>query len=226
MQPRSQVSRRTRSTPLRNETLLDSSPPPLQSPLQTPSRISDISISPIPLNQSQYLPSNLSEASRSSISLTPLAVRQAARLSQHNDSLLIPSSPPTHDQFLPHPSPIRQPLEKASAADPFSQATTEERLRVLRHDALQQHLYETAAYFGEKVMAMTSKVAPVRGLPSLFISLTYLLDIDDTNDVYWLAQVYHHAGQYGRAADLLKKRKTWSQSVACRFLAAQCAVSS
>ncbi|CAM0135855.1 unnamed protein product [Umbelopsis sp. WA50703] len=224
MQPRSQVSRRTRSTPLRNETLLDSSPPPLQSPLQTPSRISDISISPIPLNQSQYLPSNLSEASRSSISLTPLAVRQAARLSQHNDSLLIPSSPPTHDQFLPHPSPIRQPLEKASAADPFSQATTEERLRVLRHDALQQHLYETAAYFGEKVMAMTSKVAPVRGLPSLFISLTYLLDIDDTNDVYWLAQVYHHAGQYGRAADLLKKRKTWSQSVACRFLAAQCAI--
>lgn len=40
-------------------------------------------------------------------------------------------------------------------ADPYSQATTEERLRILRHDALQQHLYETAAYFGEKVMAMT-----------------------------------------------------------------------
>lgn len=153
MQPRSQVSRRTRSTPLRNETLLDSSSPPLQSPLQTPSRISDISISPIPLSHSQYLPSNLSEASRSSISLTPLAVRHAARLSQPNDSLLIPSSPPPH--FLHDPTPHRQPFEKASIADPYSQATTEERLRILRHDALQQHLYETAAYFGEKVMAMT-----------------------------------------------------------------------
>jgi hypothetical protein len=43
--------------------------------------------------------------------------------------------------------------------------------------------------------------------------------------VYWLAQVYHQSGQFDRAADLLKKKKTWSESVACRFLAAQCAVS-
>ncbi|KAH8556715.1 hypothetical protein BGW37DRAFT_473816 [Umbelopsis sp. PMI_123] len=202
MQPRSQVSRRTRSTPLRNETLLDSSSPPLQSPLQTPSRISDISISPIPLNHSQYLPSNLSEASRSSISLTPLAVRHAGLVSQTNDSLIIPSSPTTQNQFLHDPTPHRQPFEKASIADPFSQPTTEERLRILRHDALQQHLYETAAYFGEKVVAKTG----------------------DTNDVYWLAQVYHQSGQFDRAADLLKKKKTWSESVACRFLAAQCAI--
>lgn len=162
MQPRSQVSRRTRSTPLRNETLLDSSSPPLQSPLQTPSRMSDISISPIPLNHSQYLPSNLSEASRSSISLTPLAVRHAGLVSQTNDSLIIPSSPTTHNQFLHDPTPHRQPIEKASMADPFSQPTTEERLRILRHDALQQHLYETAAYFGEKVVAKTGKIS-VRG---------------------------------------------------------------
>ncbi|KAI9282838.1 hypothetical protein BC943DRAFT_108194 [Umbelopsis sp. AD052] len=202
MQPRSQVSRRTRSTPLRNETLLDSSSPPLQSPLQTPSRISDISISPIPLNHSQYLPSNLSEASRSSISLTPLAVRHAGLVSQTYDSPIIPSSPTTHNQFLHDPTPHRLPFEKASIADPFSQPTTEERLRILRHDALQQHLYETAAYFGEKVVAKTG----------------------DTNDVYWLAQVYHQSGQFDRAADLLKKKKTWSESVACRFLAAQCAI--
>ncbi|KAL1915162.1 uncharacterized protein VTP21DRAFT_7643 [Calcarisporiella thermophila] len=85
----------------------------------------------------------------------------------------------------------------------FRPPTRVDRLRMLRHDALQQHLWETAAFWGDKVVALTE---------------------GDPNDVFWLAQVYYHTGQYTRAEKLLFKKNLLDNSVACRLLAAQCMI--
>ncbi|ORX53085.1 ApcC hetero-tetramer Cut9-Hcn1 [Hesseltinella vesiculosa] len=81
-------------------------------------------------------------------------------------------------------------------------ATREDRLRMLRHDALQQHLGRAAIFFAEKVMAMTG----------------------DTNDVYFLAQAYYESHLYEQALDLLNKKQTLNKSVQCRYLAGLCAI--
>ncbi|KAI8084785.1 uncharacterized protein BX664DRAFT_283572 [Halteromyces radiatus] len=78
----------------------------------------------------------------------------------------------------------------------------EDRLRMLRHDAQQQHLTQSAIFFAEKVMAMTN----------------------DTNDVYCLAQAYYQSQQYEQALDLLNKKETLNKSVQCRYLAGLCAM--
>ena len=48
--------------------------------------------------------------------------------------------------------------------------------------------------------------------------------VDDTNDVYFLAQAYYQSQEYERALDLLNKKKTLNKSVQCRYLAGLCAV--
>jgi anaphase-promoting complex subunit 6 len=50
-----------------------------------------------------------------------------------------------------------------------------------------------------------------------------MIIIDDSNDVFWLAQIYYNMGQYVRAQKLIWK--LMDTSVACRFLAAKCCVS-
>ncbi|KAF9906594.1 anaphase promoting complex subunit cdc16 [Linnemannia zychae] len=75
-------------------------------------------------------------------------------------------------------------------------------MRAWRTDSLNQHMYRTAAYWGDKVLSIT----------------------DDSNDVFWLSQVYYLMGEYGRAIDLLKRKKLVELSLACRFLAAQCLI--
>ncbi|CAG8507895.1 13543_t:CDS:10, partial [Acaulospora colombiana] len=76
----------------------------------------------------------------------------------------------------------------------------EDKLRLWRQDAYLKNLYETAAFWGNKVMSMTG----------------------DSNDVYWLALVYYNMGQYVRAQKLIKN--LIDSSVICRYLAAKCCI--
>ncbi|KZT07761.1 TPR-like protein [Laetiporus sulphureus 93-53] len=58
-----------------------------------------------------------------------------------------------------------------------------DRMRLWRHDALMQHLYDTAAFWGDKVLSWTN----------------------DPNDAFWLAQTYFSTHQYSRAERLLTR---------------------
>ncbi|KAJ8080842.1 anaphase-promoting complex subunit Cut9 [Marasmius tenuissimus] len=58
-----------------------------------------------------------------------------------------------------------------------------DRMRLWRHDALMQHLYETAAFWGDKIMTWSN----------------------DPNDAFWLAQTYFMQHQYSRAERLLTR---------------------
>ncbi|KIY65733.1 TPR-like protein [Cylindrobasidium torrendii FP15055 ss-10] len=56
-------------------------------------------------------------------------------------------------------------------------------MRLWRHDAMMQHLYVTAAFWGDKILSWT----------------------DDPNDAFWLAQTYSLMHQYSRAERLLTR---------------------
>ncbi|KAI0783626.1 TPR-like protein [Abortiporus biennis] len=58
-----------------------------------------------------------------------------------------------------------------------------DRMRLWRHDALMQHLYDTAAFWGDKIVSWTN----------------------DPNDAFWLAQTYFLTYQYSRAERLLTR---------------------
>ncbi|SJL04405.1 uncharacterized protein ARMOST_07771 [Armillaria ostoyae] len=58
-----------------------------------------------------------------------------------------------------------------------------DRMRLWRHDAMMQHLYETAAFWGDKILSWTN----------------------DPNDAFWLAQTYFQIHQYARAERLLTR---------------------
>ncbi|TFK40039.1 hypothetical protein BDQ12DRAFT_481499 [Crucibulum laeve] len=58
-----------------------------------------------------------------------------------------------------------------------------DRMRLWRHDAMMQHLYDTAAFWGDKILTWTS----------------------DANDAFWLAQIYFLTHQYSRAERLLTR---------------------
>ncbi|KAI0925830.1 hypothetical protein AcV5_008457 [Taiwanofungus camphoratus] len=58
-----------------------------------------------------------------------------------------------------------------------------DRMRLWRHDALLQHLYDTAVFWGDKIVNWTN----------------------DPNDAFWLAQTYFLAHQYSRAERLLTR---------------------
>ncbi|WVQ74870.1 hypothetical protein IAR50_004477 [Cryptococcus sp. DSM 104548] len=113
-------------------------------------------------------------------------------------------------------------------------------MRLWRHDAIMQHLYETAAFWGDKILSWTA----------------------DPNDAFWLAQTHFLTGHYLRAEKLLTEPlppppkgflpsrdasvkgkgrdedqhmnghdervelglKLVDESLACRYLAAQCLV--
>ncbi|CAE6461847.1 unnamed protein product [Rhizoctonia solani] len=109
--------------------------------------------------------------------------------------------------------------------------TIVDKLRMWRHDAMMQHLYDTAIFWGDKVLTWTG----------------------DPNDAFWLAQTHFLTNQYSRAERLLTRPFNFSTaaartkgtgeppldmiqgegvsrlvdvSVACRYLAAQCQVKS
>ncbi|ETW83193.1 hypothetical protein HETIRDRAFT_245129, partial [Heterobasidion irregulare TC 32-1] len=58
-----------------------------------------------------------------------------------------------------------------------------DRMRLWRHDALMQHLYDTAAFWGDKIVSWTN----------------------DPNDAFWLAQTFFLTHQYSRAERLLTR---------------------
>ncbi|KAH9928423.1 TPR-like protein [Amylocystis lapponica] len=58
-----------------------------------------------------------------------------------------------------------------------------DRMRLWRHDALMQHLYETAAFWGDKILSWTN----------------------EPNDAFWLAQTFFLTHQYSRAERLLTR---------------------
>ena len=74
-----------------------------------------------------------------------------------------------------------------------------DRMRLWRHDALMQHLYETAAFWGDKVVSWTSTCHTRYMLPNFSCAL------DDPNDAFWLAQTYFQTHQYSRAERLLTR---------------------
>lgn len=79
--------------------------------------------------------------------------------------------------------------------------TVIDRMRLWRHDALMQHLYETAAFWGDKVVSWTSKFCSY-----VFTkSISYACAPDDPNDAFWLAQTYFLTHQYSRAERLLTR---------------------
>ncbi|KAI7823781.1 hypothetical protein BC939DRAFT_396927 [Gamsiella multidivaricata] len=80
--------------------------------------------------------------------------------------------------------------------------STVDSMRAWRTDAMHQHMYKAAAYWGDKVLCIT----------------------EDSNDAFWLSQVYYLMGEYGRAINLLQKQKLLESSVACRYLAIQCMI--
>ncbi|KAF8199522.1 cell division control protein 16 [Pholiota molesta] len=65
-----------------------------------------------------------------------------------------------------------------------------DRMRLWRHDALMQHLYDTAAFWGDKILSWTN----------------------DANDAFWLAQTYFMTHQYSRAERLLTRPFATSSS--------------
>ncbi|KAG8740782.1 anaphase promoting complex subunit cdc16 [Ceratobasidium sp. 414] len=112
--------------------------------------------------------------------------------------------------------------------DDLGDWTIVDKLRMWRHDAMMQHLYDTAIFWGDKVLTWTG----------------------DPNDAFWLAQTHFLTNQYSRAERLLTRPFNFSSaatratqptgeqpldmiqgegvsrlvdvSVACRYLAAQC----
>lgn len=103
------------------------------------------------------------------------------------------------------------PLAQDTTADVFLETDAEEeesydnragwsivdRMRLWRHDAIWQHLYETAAFWGDKVLSWTSEYILST------IQLISKKTIDDKNDAFWLAQIYFSMHQYSRAERLL-----------------------
>ncbi|OUM64943.1 hypothetical protein PIROE2DRAFT_30202, partial [Piromyces sp. E2] len=77
-----------------------------------------------------------------------------------------------------------------------------DKLRILRQDAIEQHLFSTAAFWGDKIKNLT----------------------DDPNDIYWLAQIYFFMEQYPRVEHLLLKNDLVLQNIRCRILAIQCEI--
>ncbi|SMN17691.1 similar to Saccharomyces cerevisiae YKL022C CDC16 Subunit of the anaphase-promoting complex/cyclosome (APC/C) [Maudiozyma saulgeensis] len=89
----------------------------------------------------------------------------------------------------------------ATAADiDVSDLSSVERLRLWRHDALMQHMYDTAEFVGNKIYTITK----------------------DPNDAFWLAQVYYYKGSYKRTIDLLSLDNLDTTSIMCRYLITLC----
>ncbi|KAI0034227.1 TPR-like protein [Vararia minispora EC-137] len=105
---------------------------------------------------------------------------------------ILPSSPLRSSPRRPQRPRDRHPLAKENT-DVFHDSGDEDdddsewgivdRMRLWRHDALMQHLYETASFWGDKVVSWTN----------------------DPNDAFWLAQTYFMTHQYSRAERLLTR---------------------
>ncbi|KAI5954964.1 CDC16 [Candida jiufengensis] len=72
-----------------------------------------------------------------------------------------------------------------------------EKLRLWRHDSIMQHQLKTAEFLGDKILDLTN----------------------DSNDAFWLAQVFFNQGNYLRCKELILSNEEYSKSIICRYLA-------
>ncbi|KZV78912.1 TPR-like protein [Exidia glandulosa HHB12029] len=171
----------------------------------TPPR-AGFSMPPVPRLQS---PSHTRNSISSSFSLGPQSLVQSLMASGTHDSpALDPNRSLLHAsplQSSPRPQRRRQGLGSVSrhplANDHQMRMEPDEeeedyewgrvdRMRLWRHDAITQHLYTTAAFWGDKVLSFTN----------------------DPNDAFWLAQSYFLANQYARAEQLLTRPFAYAQT--------------
>ncbi|KAJ7650412.1 cell division control protein 16, partial [Roridomyces roridus] len=135
-----------------------------------------------------YLDANSSTASNpNSLALDPN--RSVLPASPLRSSPRRPRRP--KDSSIRHPHPLANDTTTDIFQDSDDDADDEseyewgmvDRMRLWRHDALMQHLYETAAFWGDKILSWTN----------------------DPNDAFWLAQTYFMTHQYSRAERLLTR---------------------
>lgn len=134
-------------------------------------------------------PNNFASASSPSAKRQRTAPAAKSRLSNHatfQDAVL--SSQPTEDYMHSDPLaanglPADQADDDESLADDGPTSTLT-RLRRWRQDAMQQHMYDTAIFWGTKVLSLETTSAAF-------------------NDAYHLAQCYFYTHQYARAEQLL-----------------------
>lgn len=75
-------------------------------------------------------------------------------------------------------------------------------LREWRQDAFHKRQYESAIFFGDKLLALTN----------------------DTEDVFWLAQLHFSNGNYTRALSFLSRGDLIATNAQCRYLAGHCCI--
>ena len=132
---------------------------------------------------------------------------------------ILPSSPrrssPRRHKYIKS-SAGRQPHPLATdTTDVFQDSDTDaegvgeqwgmvDRMRLWRHDAMMQHLYETAAFWGDKILSWTSKLPAHLRLGRVNDAL-FCPGPDDPNDAFWLAHTYFMMHQYSRTEQLLTR---------------------
>ncbi|WFD18961.1 anaphase-promoting complex subunit Cut9 [Malassezia caprae] len=99
------------------------------------------------------------------------------------DSLSDASTEASNASVIVHEAPDEAPASDVPV-DEAAPSTLPARLRRWMHDAMKQHMYETAIFWGQQVVALEPT------------ELAY-------NDAYWLAQAYFYTHQYARAEHLL-----------------------
>jgi anaphase-promoting complex subunit 6 len=78
------------------------------------------------------------------------------------------------------------------------------RMRRWRQDAIVQHLYQTAVFWGDKILAWTSESYSYLNILNSG-SLSHL-ETGEPNDAFWLAQAYFLMAEYNRAETILTSR--------------------
>ncbi|KZP00555.1 TPR-like protein [Calocera viscosa TUFC12733] len=98
-------------------------------------------------------------------------------------SSLVGTSTPLK-QNIELPAGENESVEEHEVGDSTEEGwTAVDRMRLWRHDAMTQHLYESSVYWGDKVLSWTH----------------------DPNDAFWLAQAHFLNHEYSRAETLLLK---------------------
>ena len=150
MQPRN----RSRHSPLRGDSSFELSSPTSRHPASSPgdghmSFLRGISVSPIARNHAG-MHSILSDPPDS-----PPHMNSYTPRTRPDFSLLTDSNSILSNRLIG--SPVRTPrglLQEVSYRVDYSR---EDRLRILRHDAAQQHLNKAATFFAEKLTALSGK---------------------------------------------------------------------
>jgi hypothetical protein len=174
----------------------------------------------------------------STLTLSPLVVRRGGKSSKLEDG--------GQASFSRKSVASQTPREGAQAGEDDNDDTDGldglERLRGWRNDAMTQHLYETAAFWGGKVWQVSGELGGLSPgcLGKLF--LNGCGNVGDPNDAFWLAQIYFLTHQYAQAERLLASprpapaaadskgkgkpalQRLTDTSLACRYLAARCLV--